>query len=96
LGSALSGKQSKAERVTLSHRLFEVLEKDEKNHFHNILTGDKSWFYLKYLHEPTLAAFRNEIPEKIKQKLTLKMPDLNHLVREQDPQFIQCTKRHYI
>jgi hypothetical protein len=30
-----------AERVTLSHELLEVLEKDEEKDFHNVLTRDK-------------------------------------------------------
>jgi hypothetical protein len=81
--------------VILSHRLLEVLEKDEENEFHNILTGDKSWFYLKYIHEPTSAAFRDEILERIKLKIDIKVLDFSHLVRERNSQFAQCTQRHY-
>jgi hypothetical protein len=31
-----------AERVTFSHELFKVLEKDEKNDFRNVLIGTNS------------------------------------------------------
>jgi hypothetical protein len=34
----------KAERVTFSHRLLEVLKKDGENNFQNSLTGDESCF----------------------------------------------------
>jgi hypothetical protein len=50
LHSALSGKQSKAEGMTLSHGLLEIMKKDKENDFHNVLTGDESWFYFEYLH----------------------------------------------
>jgi hypothetical protein len=81
--------------VTLSHGLLEVLEKNEEKDFHNILTGDKFWFYLKYPGESVLDAFRDEVPEKIKQKLALKVSDFSHLVHERNPQFAQCIQRHY-
>jgi hypothetical protein len=60
------------ERVTRWHGLLEVLEKDEEDDFRNILTRDESRFYLKYSHESAWAASRDEVLEKIKQKLTPK------------------------
>jgi hypothetical protein len=51
LDSALSGQQPKAEGVTLSHRLLEIMEKGKENYFHNVLIGDESWFFLEYPHE---------------------------------------------
>jgi hypothetical protein len=51
LDSALSEQQPKAKRVTLSHGLLKVLEKDEENDFSAVLPGDEFWFYLKYSHE---------------------------------------------
>jgi hypothetical protein len=58
----------KAERVTFSHRLLEILEKVEESDFPNVRTEDEFWFYLKYLHESALAASQDEILEGIKQK----------------------------
>jgi hypothetical protein len=59
----------KAERVTLSHRLLEILEKDEENDFYNVLAGYEFWFYLEYSHESATAESRDEIPERIRQKI---------------------------
>jgi hypothetical protein len=51
----------KIERVTLSHGLLEVLEKDEGNNICKILTGNESRFSLEYPHESVQTASWNEI-----------------------------------
>jgi transposase len=42
---ALNSSQN-AERVTLSHEILAVLESERRNSFQNVITGDKSWFFL--------------------------------------------------
>jgi hypothetical protein len=46
----LDGNQ-KADRVTLSHGLLEVLKKDEQKDFRDILTGDEPWFHFEYPYD---------------------------------------------
>jgi hypothetical protein len=59
----------KGERVTLSHELLAVLERDRRNHFRNVIIGDESWFFLYYSHESICAQSRDEVPERITQQI---------------------------
>jgi hypothetical protein len=59
----------KAERMTFSHRLLEILKKDKEKDFRNGLAGNESWFYFEYLHHSAWAISRDEMSEIIKHKI---------------------------
>jgi hypothetical protein len=59
----------KAERVSLSADLLKILLEDQETFFANVLTGDESWFYFEYPHESIWAPSRDDVPEKIEQKI---------------------------
>jgi hypothetical protein len=59
----------KAERVSLSADLVRVLKENQKTGFRNILTGDESWFYFEYPNQSVWVPSRDEVPERIKQKI---------------------------
>jgi transposase len=59
----------KGERVALSHELLAVLERDRRNQFRNVVTGDESWFFLYYSHDSIWTQSRDEVPERISQKI---------------------------
>jgi histone-lysine N-methyltransferase SETMAR len=59
----------KDKRMTLSHELLAVLESDRRNHFRNVITGNESWFFLYYSHESIWVQSRDEVPERITQKI---------------------------
>jgi hypothetical protein len=40
-----------------------------KKGFIQIITCDESWFYFEYLHQSVWAQSRNDIPERIKQRI---------------------------
>jgi transposase len=65
---ALNSSQ-KAERVTLSHEILAVLESDPRNSFQNVITGDESWFFLYYPRFSIWAQSRDEVPERMSQKI---------------------------
>jgi hypothetical protein len=65
---ALNSSQ-KAERVMLSHEILAVLESDRRNSFQNVITGDESWFFLCYLRDSIWAQSRDEVSERISQKI---------------------------
>jgi hypothetical protein len=49
-----------------------VLKENQKTWFGNIITDHESWFYFEYPHQSVWAPSRDEVPERIKQKLTRK------------------------
>jgi hypothetical protein len=59
----------KTERVTLSHELLAVLETSHPTGFQNIITGDESWFFLYYPRSSIWAHSREEVPERLSQKI---------------------------
>jgi hypothetical protein len=65
---ALNSSQ-KAERVTLSHKILAVLESDRRNSFQNVIIGDEFWFFLYYHRDSIWAQSRDEVPERINQKI---------------------------
>jgi hypothetical protein len=67
LGSARSQQQSKAERVTFSSELFEILTSQGRNKFDHVITGDEFWFHFECPHAAVWVLSRDEISEKIKK-----------------------------
>jgi transposase len=65
---ALNSNQ-KAERVTLSHEILAILESDRRNSFRNVIIGDESWFLVYYPRDSIWAQSRDEVPERIRQKI---------------------------
>jgi hypothetical protein len=65
---ALNSSQ-KAERVTLSHEILAVFESDRRTRFQNVITGDEFWFFLSYPRDSIWAQSRDEVPERISQKI---------------------------
>jgi histone-lysine N-methyltransferase SETMAR len=59
----------KAERVSLSTDILKILKENQKTRSINIITGDESWFYFEYPHQSVWAPSRDELPERIKQKI---------------------------
>jgi hypothetical protein len=70
MGPAFSRQCLKVERKLLSEDLLRVLEKHEKKDFIHAITRDESCFYIEYLHQLVWAQSRDEVPERIKQRLT--------------------------
>jgi hypothetical protein len=66
---ALPGQHSKYWMGVTFRDLLRVLEKDEKKGFAQIITCDEFWFYFEYLYQLVWAQSRNNIPEKIKQRI---------------------------
>jgi hypothetical protein len=62
----------KAERVSLSTDLLMLLKENQKTGFANIITSDESWFYFEYSHQSVWVPSRDEVPERIKQKIDTK------------------------
>jgi hypothetical protein len=60
-----------AERVSLSIDLLRILKENQKTGFANAITCDESWFYFEYLHQSVEVASRDEVPERIKQKIDM-------------------------
>jgi hypothetical protein len=48
-----------------------VLKENQKTGFANIITGDESWFYFEYPHQSVWDPSRDEVLEKIKQKIDM-------------------------
>ena len=69
---ALNSNQ-KAERVTLSHEILAVLESNRRNSFRSVITGDESWFFLYYPRDSIWAQSRDEVPERISEKIDSEM-----------------------
>jgi hypothetical protein len=61
----------KSERVTYSSLLLEVLEEAQRTGFERIITGDESWFFLSYPHNSAWTTSRDELPEKVSQKIDI-------------------------
>jgi transposase len=59
----------KSERVTLSGQLLRELEESQADNFERVITGDESWFFLYYPHESAWAPSREDVPERIRQKI---------------------------
>jgi hypothetical protein len=68
---ALNSSQ-KAERVSLSHEIHGVFESDRRNSFQNVITGDKSWFFFSDPRDSIWVQSRDEVPERISQKIDRK------------------------
>jgi hypothetical protein len=58
--------------MSLSTDLLRILKEDQRNSFAQIITGDESWFYFDYIHQLVWVPSRDEIPERIKQKIEMK------------------------
>jgi hypothetical protein len=58
-----------AERFALSSELVEVLMSRRRKEFDQITTGDEFLFDFGYLHSGVWARSREEVPERIKQKM---------------------------
>jgi hypothetical protein len=59
----------KSECVTYSSLLLEVLEEAHRTGFERIITGDELWFFLSYPHDSAWAPSRDELPERVSQKI---------------------------
>jgi hypothetical protein len=59
----------KAEQVSLSAELVRVLKENQKTGLGSIITGDESWFCFEYPHQSVWGPSRDEVSEKIKQKI---------------------------
>jgi hypothetical protein len=62
----------KSEWVSLSTDILKILKENQETGFVNIITGDESWFYFEYLHQSVWVPSRDEVPERIKQKIDMK------------------------
>jgi histone-lysine N-methyltransferase SETMAR len=59
----------KSERVSYSNLLLAALEESRQTGFERLITGDESWFYISYPHESVWAASREDVPERLRQKI---------------------------
>ena len=64
--------EMKAKRVSESMQLLDVLRVQKRKGFHRILTGDESWFYLQYDHKHVWSISKEEVPERVSQKIQTK------------------------
>jgi hypothetical protein len=62
----------KCEQVILSHKLVATLQSERSSRFHNVTTGDESWFILYYPRKSVWEQSRDKVPEKSATKLTQK------------------------
>jgi hypothetical protein len=62
----------KAKRGNLSYGIFSALHRVRAIGFQNIITGDESSFFLYYPHDLIWASARDEVPERVSEKLTPK------------------------
>jgi hypothetical protein len=69
-----------AKRVRLSNELLTMLESDRSANFEHAIPENESWFCFYYPHDPAWAESREELVERIRQKLKPKMPYLDSMV----------------
>jgi hypothetical protein len=62
----------KSEQVTFSHRLVATLQSERSSRFHNVTTGDGSWFVLSYPRESVWEQSRDKVPAESATRLTQK------------------------
>jgi transposase len=65
---ALSSNQ-KSERVSCPRLLLAAVEQNEATRFQDVITGDESWFFLYYPRDSMWAPSRDDLPDRIKQKI---------------------------
>jgi hypothetical protein len=90
------GDAERAECFSLSTDLLRILQENQKTGFAHLMTDDESWFYFEYPHQSVGVPSRDEVPERIKQKLSRKAPNFANFVGQRDPQSAQCVQRGYI
>jgi transposase len=66
------GDAQRAKRVLFSIDLLRVLQENKKTDFANIMTDDEPWFYFEYPHQSVWVSSRDEVPERIKQRIDTK------------------------
>jgi hypothetical protein len=54
----------KASRVVMPYELLEIFQHCQATDFVNLLTGDESWFFLKYSHYSTISGPRHETTDR--------------------------------
>jgi hypothetical protein len=58
-----------AESATLSHGILSILSSVCSPGFQSVITGDQSWFFICYFHDSIWASSRDEVPERVSQKI---------------------------
>jgi hypothetical protein len=56
-------------RLERSRELLPILEDTEKASFHNLVTGDGSWFTLEFQHSTKWCMFRDDVPQRPRQRI---------------------------
>jgi hypothetical protein len=64
--------QLRASRIQKYQELLPLPERMEANKCRNILTGDESWFMLKYQHAVKWSLSREDISERVRQQIGIK------------------------
>ena len=62
--------EQKNMRVQRSIEILEILKKSEKKYFIDIMTGDESWFYLKYQSSYMYAASRDKVEYRTSMEIS--------------------------
>jgi hypothetical protein len=52
-------------RVAKCGEILRALEAMQRTHFHHIITGDQSWFYLEYQYASEWSVSRDEVPRRV-------------------------------
>jgi histone-lysine N-methyltransferase SETMAR len=64
--------QLRAERVKKCRDLLPLLERMEASNFHNIVTGDESWFNLELQQSAKWSTSREDVPQRVRQHIGTK------------------------